>query len=1456
MSTADYLQFGFFSNEIIYADVNQTTILSAGDPTTWGFVDSTGSITVGAAGGLTTNLVGFEDINFIGGDINMTDTNLDASWINLASSTGSGNVDIMNISDWIVLNIAGGDIQLNSTNIYANRSAGFGNVYIRSGQLVMDDSTIDLSGIGGMGLDVIVSSMTMQNASTINVVMDATGDISYSFIYAGNLLITDSGSGIFVDTISSGLVPAGEVYIQGGNITLDNGAVISSTTATDGDAGIISLNASNINILNGSSIEASSTNNGNGGIISLGANGADSYEIPFYCSETHCSPGGGGYLINLVINNGSSIQASTSGAGNAGSIDINASGLIDISASNIESKNTNSNAGSAGSIILTSSNNINISNGAGVSVSTQSNNINNTPATLTIRAFNNLVLDGVALGVSDAGAITINAGVFNNTDSLITTGTTGDGNAGELIINTTEFNMFGGIIMSNSSIGSGNAGNIVINDQRTNSANTIELNDFTLREGGTIMAQTSGQGDAGNVVITANGTVSVGNDADTVAGNGIASNSYGVTSGSAGSISINAADLVMTKSAGINVSTESNNITNEKANIDFNILNTLSMNGLGVNIESDTAGASHAGNITISAGSINAGSGFIKATTSAQGNGGFINISANQIDINSIVTTTASAGSTGNAGDITLNANSITSRGIFGASTLGSGSGGDITISAVNDLVIQGGVLAGSGNEANPNAGSAGNIIINADNLRLGDFDTALGTLLLSSTVGTGNAGGISISVAGDMVVADSTGVLASSLSELPGAGMAGDVSVSAGGDITIQGRGVEDTLHNRFYPVFGTESFGDGGSGNLQVSAANLDLGDGATLSATTLGSGDAGNIIVDVTGALTIGHVTDTVAGTAIETRSEGVNSGSAGNITITAQQINMAGDSKVSASAESNDISNSIANVSLITTNSLSMQSGTSISTNTTGDVAAGSITINTGALSNIGGTISASTDGGSGDANAIVVNATSVTLDGGVIETTASATSTGNAGSVSLDQNTSDAIVLTDVSLTNNARISTSTAGTGDAGNVAITATNNIGVTGSTIESKSMGTTSGSAGSVTLSAANINLGAAGIINASTQSDVATNIAAVSITPATSLTMGTGSQITTSTTGDVAAGSITINTGALSNAGGTISASTDGGGNAGLVTINANTLTLSDGVISSSTDAAGNSGSIFLTGVDFNFINGGQVLTSTSSTGVGGVINANASNKIEISGADTNGNASGIFSNSTGVGASGNGGSITLQTADFSLIDGGTLSASSAGLGTAGDINVTASKTINLDGGIIKTVSEQSSGGNININAIEYIGLFNSLISSEANGDGGNISIDPVLLIMSNTDIIANANLGNGGNIDIVADNMVISGDTIIEASSSTGIDGEIIVESPNQYLGTDAEQETTFLDISSLMNNSCVAAQRQRSSFTTEERNYLYFTPDRYMPSSIENIIDRKQKYQKDQASVMF
>jgi filamentous hemagglutinin family protein len=209
-------------------------------------------------------------------------------------------------------------------------------------------------------------------------------------------------------------------------------------------------------------------------------------------------------------------------------------------------------------------------------------------------------------------------------------------------------------------------------------------------------------------------------------------------------------------------------------------------------------------------------------------------------------------------------------------------------------------------------------------------------------------------------------------------------------------------------------------------------------------------------------------------------------------------------------------------------------------------------------------------------------------------------------------------------------------------------------------------------------------------------------------------------------------------------------------------------------------------------------------------------------------------------TTTNASGPAGTISLKATDLVLSDGGNITASSSGTGLAGDIAIDVANSIRISDGLVTTEALASDGGNITLNAVTLIDLLNSSITTSVGsgaGAGGNINIDPQFVIVQNSNIIANAFGGPGGNINIVAGLFLMDPSSVVSASSALGIDGIINVDSPVADVTSGVtELPADELDASTLVQAPCAARTGGgTSSLTSAGRSGLPADPDGYMPS---------------------
>jgi filamentous hemagglutinin family protein len=234
------------------------------------------------------------------------------------------------------------------------------------------------------------------------------------------------------------------------------------------------------------------------------------------------------------------------------------------------------------------------------------------------------------------------------------------------------------------------------------------------------------------------------------------------------------------------------------------------------------------------------------------------------------------------------------------------------------------------------------------------------------------------------------------------------------------------------------------------------------------------------------------------------------------------------------------------------------------------------------------------------------------------------------------------------------------------------------------------------------------------------------------------------------------------------------------------------------------------------------GSSIHADTVGTGTGRGITINATGLVALNGTDNSGNDSSLRAG-VAAGASGAGGNIAIQASGLSLENGASVSTTTLGLGSGGNIvaNISGQLTLSgaanvgyngvsasgnqsgvyADSGVFKDFMLPIAGGHagsitVSTGRIEVLG--GAQISSQTftNGGGGNVAVKTVNdTVVSGTDrtlssdiTTETAGIGNGGNISIASDSLQITdgGEITSGTGNSTGEGGAVTVDVPGQIL----------------------------------------------------------------------
>ncbi|MFM6727343.1 MAG: beta strand repeat-containing protein, partial [Dolichospermum sp.] len=571
-----------------------------------------------------------------------------------------------------------------------------------------------------------------------------------------------------------------------------------------------------------------------------------------------------------------------------------------------------------------------------------------------------------------------------------------------------------------------------------------------------------------------------------------------------------------------------------------------------------------------------------------------------------------------------------------------------------------------------------------------------------------GNGGGITIDTS--TLTIENTGIISANTS---GKGNAGNIAIQASQGVNVRGRLTSDV-----------KDTAQGNSGGITIDTATLTLENGGFINASTFGKGNAGKIEIQATEGVTVGG--------ALNSRVTATGEGNSGGITIDTSTLTLENGGYISADTSGKG---NAGNIAIRATEGVNVGGFLFSGVTDTGEGDGGDITIDTATLTlEKGGFINALTNG-KGNAGNIAIQATQGVNVGGGLTSGVTDTAQGNSGGITIDTAT--------LTLENGGFINASTFGKGNAGNVVIKATQGVNV-GGLLTSGVTDTAVGDSGDITIDTATLTLENGGYISANTYGKGNAGNIAIKATQGVNVRENALISSTVFDTGEGDSGGITIDTSTLTlEKGGFISASTFGKGNAGNIAIKTTEGVTVGGFLTSGVfdTGEGNGGSITIDTSTLTLENDGRITTDTYGKGDAGNIEIQATEGVKVRGRLTS---------RVRATAVGNGGSITIDTSTLTLEKGGFISASTFGKGDAGKIEIQATQGVTIGG------------------------FLSSAVTDTGVGDSGSITIDTSTLTLENGGIISasKSGKGNAGDIAIKATQGVTVGGFLTSGVFDTG------------------------------------------------------------------------------------
>jgi filamentous hemagglutinin family protein len=597
-----------------------------------------------------------------------------------------------------------------------------------------------------------------------------------------------------------------------------------------------------------------------------------------------------------------------------------------------------------------------------------------------------------------------------------------------------------------------------------------------------------------------------------------------------------------------------------------------------------------------------------------------------------------------------------------------------------------------------------------------------------------------------------------------------GTTNLRASNAIEIVGTSEETGFPSSIFSDVAQTAIGAGG--NVLITAEQLNIRDGAILSVSTLGEGDAGDLSIRVSNL-----EANNSSGIFADVNQSA--SGNGGTFSIDADQIRLSSLAQATAG--------------------------------TFGSGKGGRLSVRANVIRLVGNAGFFVSSEGQGEGGTLDVNADRISLRRGG-QLTANAVGAGDGGLINVRVGELEVVGET-VDGSNATAISSQVleGATGRGGDIRITADRLSIREGAFISSSTFST--GAAGDLILQASDLEVVGVSPSDPRFASSISTGVQREAV-------------------GD--AGRITITADRIRIIGGArVASATRGNGRGGDLQVTAGQVEIS-GADPLGNRSSGFTTSVESTGVgnggDFSLLvdrllidQGGEIATRTDGLGNAGDLLIQANEEISLRGRFSNSQQNNQLNSrlTASSNSSRAAGTLRISAPRIQLRDRATISVSGESTGAAGNLEVQGG-SIGLDNSQLSAETAAGDRGNITINGGALTLRRGSAITTNATADatGGTITLDTdVTVLAEQSAIVAQAVRGEGGNIAINTQGLFSTPETQIDASSDLGIDGIVRIDTPD----IDPSQQLVqlpdqVLDASRLIANSClVPSGRQQGTF---------------------------------------
>jgi large exoprotein involved in heme utilization and adhesion len=705
----------------------------------------------------------------------------------------------------------------------------------------------------------------------------------------------------------------------GNNLTVKDRSVISASTYGQGNSGDVSLNAgNNLTVKDRSVISASTYGQGNSGDVLLNAaesviftgESTGQYDGDTRIRVMATSTGDAGKLIinanNILFSNGAQINTTTFGSGRGGDLLLNAKENVEFSGDGhgfIQAASRST--GDAGNIEI-NADNILFADGVELDSGTYcEGNDSGKGGAVNLNANEKVSFDGwdgrngrrtklevSTHGSGDAGSLEINAKKIELSNSAYIDSSTlykgeGGGKGGTVELNAVDIEFNNGVWLRSVTNFQGQGGILILN----------AANNLTLKDGSVIWADSCGQGNSGDVLLNA------GNNLTVRDGSVISASTYG--QGNSGDVLLNAGNNLTVKDrSAISASTHGQGnsgdvLLNAAESVIFTGESTGQYDG-DTRIRVMATSTGDAGKLIINANNILFSNGAqINTTTFGSGRGGDLLLNAKENvefsgDGHGFIQ--AASWSTGDAGNIEINAENILfADGVeLDSATYGKGKGGTVNLNANEKVSVDG--RDGRNDRSTKlqvstgGTGDAGSLEINAKKIEVSNS-----AFVNSSTLYKGEEGGKGGTVELNAVnIEFNNGAWL--YSETDSQGQGGTLILNADERVLFRDSGIWSNSK------YAGEGAGDGGS--VLIKAVNIELADGALINAGTSDQGNAGKIMLAASKVISLnekGHWSGEEFSTIASGTDADSTGGQGGYIGLNAPEIILTNGAIISAGTE---------------------------------------------------------------------------------------------------------------------------------------------------------------------------------------------------------------------------------------------------------------------------------------------------------------------------------------------------------------------------------------------------------------------------------------------------------------------------------------------------------------------------------------------------------------------------